>query len=387
MTLNEVKFERVLDFIEKLLIERDILQTNSYKAWYNYYINIYGKKRTNINLYVAHSLIYFFSRIFIAKYILNRELLSKSNIISANIIIEIISDLKPRYSIELSPEINYFLPFFDVLKVLTAENTEMMINLSLNAMKSFDHTPEYFFDYIVQVLLTDYIRHSSGEFYTPPFIVMKMVKEAYTFGDKVLDPCCGSGNFLIEIVKRILNASKSNSEKIKALKAVYGYDINPISVYLTKVNMLYLLKESFININQNLRVSDFLFQSEKNANNDFDLIIGNPPWYTLRDVDSLEYQEKMKLLSDQLEIKPLPKNVLNIEVASLFFYKAKVTHMKINAKIFFVITRGVITGSHAARFRNFKGFSNVYIWKFTPEITEIFNIDFICIYAQKSANR
>ena len=211
-----------------------------------------------------------------------------------------------------------------------------------------------------------------------------MVKEAYMFGDKVLDPCCGSGNFLIEIIKTILNSPNSEVDKIKAVKKVYGCDINPISVCLTKINILYLLKERFISIDQNFKITDFLFQDEEKVKKDFDLIIGNPPWFTLRDIDSLEYQEKIKNLAEYLEIKPLPKNVLNIEIASLFFYKAKIAHMKNNAKIFFVITQGVINGSHAARFRNFKGFNNVKLWKFTPEITGIFNIDFICIFAQKS---
>jgi len=61
--------------------------------------------------------------------------------------------------------------------------------------------------------------------------------------------------------------------------------------------------------------------------------------------------------------------------------------MKTNGKIFFVITKGVINGSHAARFRNFKGFHNIKLWKFTQEITNMFNIDFICIFAQKSTGK
>jgi hypothetical protein len=61
--------------------------------------------------------------------------------------------------------------------------------------------------------------------------------------------------------------------------------------------------------------------------------------------------------------------------------------MKNKAKIFFVITKGVITGSHASRFRNFKGFSDIKIWSFDKKIEKIFNIDFICLYAQKGEKR
>ena len=60
--------------------------------------------------------------------------------------------------------------------------------------------------------------------------------------------------------------------------------------------------------------------------------------------------------------------------------------MKDSAKIFFVITKGVITGSHAARFRNFEGFKNVKLWTFSKRIEKVFNIDFICLLAQKGSS-
>ncbi|GAH58107.1 unnamed protein product, partial [marine sediment metagenome] len=37
---------------------------------------------------------------------------------------------------------------------------------------------------VIQNFLSTYIRHKSGEFYTPPFLVKKMVKESYKFGSK-----------------------------------------------------------------------------------------------------------------------------------------------------------------------------------------------------------
>ena len=387
MTVDFSNFEKGLLIIENLFHEKNMQQSDNYKEWYEYFVNIYGKKHANLRLYSVHSLICLIAHLFILRYILNQELELNLKQFSSTTLSKINNYVEENYDFQFSGELYYFLPFFDALKDSEFENIEDLVKITISSMNSLNTAPEYFFDVIVQKLLSSYIRHKSGEFYTPPFIVKRMVKEAYIFGDKVLDPCCGSGNFLIEIIKTILNSPNSDSDKIKAVKKVYGYDINPISVYLTKINILYLLKEKSISINQNLKITDFLFQDEENTKNDFVLIIGNPPWFTLRDIDSLEYQEKIKNLSEYLEIKPLPKNVLNIEIASLFFYKAKITHMKNNAKIFFVITQGVINGSHAARFRNFKGFNNIKLWKFTPEITNMFNIDFICIFAQKSTSK
>lgn len=379
-------FEEELQRIETLLLEKNILQSENYQEWYDYFVNIYGKKSTNLKLFSIYTLICLISHLFIVRFILNQDLNTILRHFPSKFFTSLNNHVKEIYNFDISSNLYYFIPVFNILEEIDSKKNEELVKIAITSMNSLDSTPEYFFDDIVQKLLSSYIRHKSGEFYTPPFIVKRMVHEAYNFGDKVLDPCCGSGNFLIEIIKTILNSDTSNTDKISSIKNVYGYDINPISVYLTKINLLYLLKEKFDKIDLNFKVTDFLFEEEASFKQDFDLIIGNPPWFTLRDIDSSDYQEKIKLLSEVLEIKPLPKNVLNIEIASLFFYKAKTSYMKKGGKIFFVITQGVISGSHAARFRNFKGFDNIKLWRFARKITEIFNIDFICIFAQRALN-
>jgi len=385
MSVDLLKFEKELQYIEEYLLKKDIKQSDNYKEWFDYFVKIYGKKHTDVHLYVVFSLIYFIAQLFIVKYILNQETTFQSKQFSNNFFKNVKNDVKKKFDFEIGNEICYFSPLFDALEELEPLAFDSLINLITDEIFSLDDNPEYMFDSVIQNFLSTYIRHKSGEFYTPPFLVKKMVKESYKFGSKVLDPCCGSGNFLVEIIKTIMNSHNSEKEKIAAFTNIYGYDINPISIFITKINFLFLLKEKISKVDLNLYVTDYLFEEEVSVNEDFNLIIGNPPWFTLRDVDSPDYQKKIKNLSEKLEIKPLPKNVLNIEIASLFFYKAKTSNMKNDSKIFFVITKGVINGSHAARFRNFKGFKNVKIWKFTREITKVFNVDFICIFAQKSA--
>ena len=113
------------------------------------------------------------------------------------------------------------------------------------------------------------------------------------------DPCCGSGNFLIETVKQIFSHDETIERKLEAINNVYGYDINPISIYVSKLNLLYLLKDYIADIHLNLYVLDFLFHEEKDVNTKFDLIIGNPPWYTYRDIETIDYQNKVKELSEE----------------------------------------------------------------------------------------
>jgi len=385
MKFDASKFKSELHLIKEYLLSLNIQESDNYKEWYVNYVKIYGKKYTNIDLYIIYSLVYLISQLFIVKFVLNQDLNSNQVKITPGFLKSIPRKVKEIFNLNSSIEVRFFSPVINALKDLELEKFDKLILYIIEKVKLTDIQPEYFFNDIVQNIIHIYIRHKSGEFYTPPFIVKKMVKESYIFGEKVIDPCCGSGNFIIEIIKTILSASYTKRERMEAIKKLHGYDINPISIYLTKLNLLYLLKEDFHHLDSNFVTTDFLFQDKAEIKEKFDLVIGNPPWFTLRDIESRNYQEKIKKLAEELEIKPRPKNVLNIEIASLFFYKAKISLLKDNAKIFFVITKGVINGSHAARFRNFQGFHNIKLWKFTKQITDIFNIDFICIYAQKSA--
>ena len=385
MKFDASKFEGELHLIKEFLLSIDIQESENYKEWYAYYVKIYGKKYTNFDLFCIYSLIYLISQLFVVKFVLNQELISNQGKITPGFLNSIPRKVKEMFNFNSDIEVRFFSPIINALKDLENEKFDQLILYVVEKLNLINTQPEYFFDDTVQNIIHGYIRHKSGEFYTPPFIVKKMVQESYVLGEKVIDPCCGSGNFIIEIIKTILSANYTKGERIEALKGLYGIDINPISIYLTKLNLLYLLKENFRHLNSNFVTTDFLFQNNAKNKEKFDLVIGNPPWFTLRDIESLNYQKQIKKLAEELEIKPLPKNVLNIEIASLFFYKAKISLLKDNAKIFFVITKGVINGSHAARFRNFQGFHSIKLWKFTKQITDIFNIDFICIYAQKSA--
>jgi len=281
-------------------------------------------------------------------------------------------------------ELHYFDPILELIKSDKHNIFHSIVSKLLKLLLERDLEPEYYYDFFMQNVLTSIDRHASGDFYTPPFIVKKMIGDSYVFGERVLDPCCGSGNFLIEIIKKILQSDKPKTQKIAAINNIYGYDINPLSIFFTRINSLITTEDLSNKIKLNLFTFDSLFQNINTPNIKFDLIIGNPPWYTYRDVESSSYQQKIKNLAEELEIKPLPKNILNIEVSALFFFQARQMYLKDKGKIFFVITKGVITGSHTSRFRNFKGFKNIRIWKFSKKIEKIFNIDFICLYGQKS---
>ena len=370
--------------LEEILLKNDIPNDYRFLKWQNDFKIIYGKNKVDLQLYIIHSIYYLMGYSYILEYILptkNNIQLGDKNPKIFDLIKEKIEKKYPNMHLF---EIEYFNPVIELLKDGRLKFLFALLDNITKYILAIDLKPEYFFDYLTHGIISPAIRHKAGEYYTPPFLVKKMVSEVYSFNDKVLDPCCGSGNFLIEIIKTIINSDKSQKGKETALNNLHGYDINPLSIFATKLNFLMLVRDLFPHSSPNLLVLDSLFIKRKNLNNKFDLIIGNPPWYTFRDIESPEYQEKIKRLAEYLEIKPLPKNVLNIEISSLFFYQARNIFMRNKAKIFLVMTKGVINGSHASRFRNFNGFEKVKLWMFDKKIEKIFNIDFICIFAQKS---
>ncbi len=99
------------------------------------------------------------------------------------------------------------------------------------------------------------IRHSMGEYFTPKWLANYVVEEGLkTISNndswRGIDPCCGSGIFLIEMIKKIVGNRNIQSltykqkEKLKddILSRVYGIDINPLSVLSARVGYYLALK-------------------------------------------------------------------------------------------------------------------------------------------------
>lgn len=114
--------------------------------------------------------------------------------------------------------------------------------------------------------LSDSYKNKEGIYYTPLSVVKDMfkgfnIKRGYTF----LDPCCGSGNFILEAIRQGISPEN-----------VYGYDNDENAVLITKQR----IKDEFGFETQNVKVGDFLQEAYKlnNKNISFDLIFTNPPW-------------------------------------------------------------------------------------------------------------
>lgn len=108
------------------------------------------------------------------------------------------------------------------------------------------------------------------------------------YGKKVVENACGDGNILKEIVKRYIDDSLDNKMSIDEIKQglerdVYGVEIDKVH-YTRCLSNLDEVSASFgiNNVKWNILNMDFLRQGFKN---EFDYVIGNPPYITYRDLD------------------------------------------------------------------------------------------------------
>ncbi len=118
--------------------------------------------------------------------------------------------------------------------------------------------------------LSNAYRNKEGIYYTPSWVVKDMFKNIIIDNNidnhfKFLDPCCGSGNFIIEAIKSGISPEN-----------VYGFDIDENAVFITKER----IKQEFGFETPHIKVGDFLQEAFKLNEKGlfFDLILTNPPW-------------------------------------------------------------------------------------------------------------
>lgn len=112
-------------------------------------------------------------------------------------------------------------------------------------------------------------RKQTGTYYTPKKTVNALIAHLLNCtdlqGKTLCDPCCGTGNFFIGLI----------NSGVKA-KAIYGQDMDEISVLIARIN-IYLLDST---ITKDALYSHFIVGNtlENTFDLKFSVILGNPPW-------------------------------------------------------------------------------------------------------------
>jgi type I restriction enzyme M protein len=196
---------------------------------------------------------------------------------------------------------------------------------------------------VYEIFLKATLRGDFDQYFTPREIVEFMVKFADpNIDDKILDPACGSGGFLIQafsfINKKILASEFSeveHSRRFRTLidKCLWGHEADYDLHVLAKINLI-MHGDGWNNIYQ----GDTLI-SKKLPENFFDLVLANPPF-------TLPYRSKDVLSKFELGIGK------ESEELDILFVEKSIKLLKPGSDLFIVLPEGLLNNSRYKYFRS-----------------------------------
>ncbi|MDA0064667.1 SAM-dependent methyltransferase [Brachyspira hyodysenteriae] len=132
------------------------------------------------------------------------------------------------------------------------------------------------------------IGNDLGEYYTPRHIVKLMVELIQPkFGDKIYDPCCGTGGFLIEALDLLKRNSNLTGDNIKYLEeeTIYGGELTETSK-IAKMNMI-LAGDGHTHIKQQDSLANPAYEQ-------YDVVLSNFPFNQKTDYSHLYGMKTIK---------------------------------------------------------------------------------------------
>lgn len=213
------------------------------------------------------------------------------------------------------------------------------LGLFLKEIDYFDYShPEELgnaYEYLLSIMSS---QGDAGQFRTPRHIIDFIVDVVNpTKDDKVLDPACGTGGFLVSSYKHILEQhdGKYDPKKIekpltpderKKLMANFeGYDIDPTMVRIAQVN-------TYLHQFKNPKIFQYdSLSSEERWNDKFDVILANPPF-----------------MSPKGGIKPHSKFSVPSSRSEVLFVDYIMNHLRPKGRAGIIVPEGIIFQSGTA---------------------------------------
>jgi len=193
---------------------------------------------------------------------------------------------------------------------------------------SFQHIPVEVLSHLYQ----HFAQQGKGAVFTPPMVASLMLDyvmpyKRLTGTERILDPTCGSGIFLVSAFRRLVHfwQSQNNWEqpRVSTLKeilkrSIFGVELQPEAVHLTAFSLALAICDALQPnviwrelrfdklVGTNLRIEDFSTWIESLRNGkkteSFDIVAGNPPFMSkLNDV-------AIRLRKDQKRAVSIPDN-------------------------------------------------------------------------------
>lgn len=160
-------------------------------------------------------------------------------------------------------------------------------------------------------------RKATGAYYTSTKVVKTLISKLdFQVTQKILDPCCGTGNFLMQLPDHI------------TFDSIFGNDIDTTSVKITRLNMALKYGVPITSIYEHITELNYL---TNDTTNDFQYIIGNPPWgYEFSEDEKKDLRTVFKATSGK-----------NIESYDVFIEQA-LNHISANGHLAFVLPEAIL---------------------------------------------
>lgn len=126
------------------------------------------------------------------------------------------------------------------------------------------------FEYFLKTSIT--IGNDLGQYFTPRHIINLMINLIEPkYGEKIYDPTCGTGGFLIAAFNYIKDRSAKTDEVLTTLKkkTIYGRELTG-TAKIAKMNMI-ITGDGHMNIEQ-------IDTLEHPVKNEYDVVVANPPY-------------------------------------------------------------------------------------------------------------
>lgn len=272
-------------------------------------------------------------------------------------LVDILEKLSAKFNggiFNLSKEDKTDLKGADLSQIITFFDTKIdsKSQLVLWDLYSFKHIPVELISNIYEEFLP---AEDKGSVYTPHYLVNFLIDEclpiptinnSVSYNRKTIDVSCGSGIFLVNCFKRLVEIYKINEyyktnalpQKLgittlqKILKDnIFGVDINKNAVELTKFSLQLALcqmlspKQIWTELTfqdlgkKNIIQSDFFdFITNAKVDKNFDLVIGNPPFNPPPKSDGTEYKNSDYFNEVVEKHKIKPYSIKDSNVALLF---------------------------------------------------------------------
>ena len=206
-------------------------------------------------------------------------------------------------------------------------------------------------------------RHALGEYYTPDWLAEHVLDELGYTDQRMLDPACGSGTFLVAAINRLRRSHahlQPGQLLDKILDSVAGFDVNPLAVFTARANYRIAIRDlppAGREIPVELR--DSILDPAPEWLGRADFVAGNPPWIAWDHLPD-DYRERTKPLWREYGLFSLPASAARRgggkkDLSSLMLYVAADRYLRDGGKLGFVITQTLFQSKGAGDgFRRFR---------------------------------